>query len=199
MPSGRPTAAHKERKTQVRSFGIPQWRNEPQNVPSKAPKHRVTGQHRCLLWWRWHQTIRFRKWHALPVATLLFDAYPFDERRQRGEPTTHYHFFQTCVGSWKPAFPAFQGSTHRSSHVVCWSAGPNIFQQNSSRPDAHLQPPAYEYDILHQRETNWSQKTEKLLECLWKLLFVWEGLTGLQLLAYLFLFDVFRCQRSWGI
>lgn len=104
-------------------------------------------------------------------------------------------FLSNCTGSWNQHFPLSRAAL---IGVLTWCVGPTSFSKivwGLTRICNHQ----HEYYVLHKRETNLSQKTKEHLECFWKLLFKREGLTGLQLLSYLFLFDFFHCRRSWDI
>ena len=94
-------------------------------------------------------------------------------------------FLSDCAGSWNQHFPLSRAAL---IGVLTWCVGPTSFSKivwGLTRICNHQ----HEYYVLHKRETNLSQKTKEHLKCFWQLLFKREGLTGLQLLTYLFLFD----------
>lgn len=140
-------------KTLVRFFDAPhsEERN-PERSHQKHQKYRVTGgpaslppeMESCM---HGGDTERSDSEDdtLCTVATLHLDAYyPFDERRQR-EPTSLPFswtlFFERALDLGNRHFPLSMAAL---IGVLTWCVGlvcrTNIFQQNSSRTDAQLQP-----------------------------------------------------------
>jgi hypothetical protein len=156
MPSGRPTAAHKEKEDEILRYSpVKKW----------APKRSHQKHQNIVASCDGGDTKRSDSENDTLCQLLLCSSmYTLLMKGDREEsPLITIFFLQTALDLGNRHFPLSRAAL---IGVLTWcvgSVGPNIFQQNSSRPDARLQPPAWVLCfapktsklVTENRETPW--------------------------------------------